>query len=354
MNVWKYRFIPDLHVLVSKYVWRKVEAQRQSDLFLSHPSSSLGPTQRTSICRRSPALLQSCSSLYRHTYDMTLTTPRRSTRGAIFTPSPHANHTYTQPNTTYTWTSAPVTETHTGGGATTGSLSLLLTPQPLATTSTAGEGSSSRRTQHNPRASTLRQSQSGTDPGGGLTGPRTYYTSFTRIVHRSSKSTQPKLSVNGTPRKPKAAKGDEESRFHVGDGVMVGVDGGDGVGILVGLYEEEVKRKGRMRRRGSGSEGDSGEESSGSESDSQSQSDGREGSDDDGSKGEGARERRSKKRMMAVVHWCFRRKDLPGVMKNLSVEDVSAVCILLFGGDKECQTEVRMRCFWRHPQFDQR
>lgn len=26
---------------------------------------------------------------------------------------------------------------------------------------------------------------------------------------------------------------------------------------------------------------------------------------------------------MAEIHWCFRRSDLPGIMKNLTVEDVS-------------------------------
>jgi origin recognition complex subunit 1 len=151
------------------------------------------------------------------------------------------------------------------------------------------------------------------------------------------------LGTNGKPKRPKVGREDEERRFRIGDGVMVGVDGGDGVGILVGLYEEEGRlgRRHRARGRSDGQPGDgsvsegSGSDTggssesgsgngSGSGSDEDSEVDGSQ-SADEGPDGRRKRTRKDsgKPRMMAEVHWCFRRKDLPGVMKNLSVEDVS-------------------------------
>lgn len=88
---------------------------------------------------------------------------------------------------------------------------------------------------------------------------------------------------------------------------MVGVDGGDGVGILVGLYEEEGK---------------AGDEDDDDENEDEDNVD-----EDGAGVGDDGEEEEKETRMMAEVHWCFRRKDLPGVMKNLSVEDVSNLSV---------------------------
>lgn len=185
-------------------------------------------------------------------------TPRRSTRGAIFTPSPHPTQAVAQANTTYHWLSAPLNDAaHTNGE------------------SSSGSGSSSSTTK------------------------RIRYNSFRRIVGAGQ---------TPTGRKRKVAKGDEESRFTVGDGVLVGVDGGDGVGILIGLWQDNTPR------------------SSGRNGDGDGDWDG--GSDDeDEDEDEEEDYEGSGKRMMAEVHWCFRRQDLPGVMKNLNVQDVSSALI---------------------------
>jgi origin recognition complex subunit 1 len=80
----------------------------------------------------------------------------------------------------------------------------------------------------------------------------------------------------------------EEKRFTVGDGVVVGVEGGnEGIGVLIRLWEEE----------------------SVGEEDYEEDNTGNGGQDGD-------------MKMMGEVHWCFRRQDLPGVMKNLTVADV--------------------------------
>lgn len=161
-------------------------------------------------------------------------TPRRSTRGTLFTPSPHPSPAFVQTNTTYSWTSAP-----------------------LASSSSPSF---------------------------------THYNSFARIVTHSGL----------TPRKGKARAGkqDEESRFTVGDGVMVSVEGGEeGVGVLIRLWEE-LEDEASER---------SSEEDEGLE---------------DVEIGNDVQDEERGRKMMAEVHWCFRRQDLPGIMKNLSVEDV--------------------------------
>lgn len=182
---------------------------------------------------------------------MSTFTPRRSTRGQIFTPSPHPESSLQPKNVIFGWTSAPLPS----------SLSL---PDSL-------------------------------DPEG----KRTYYNSFTRITTKHRRA-EP-LATPG--KRPKAGKGDEESRFTVGDGVLVKVEGNaDGVGVLVRLWEEPEEKD----------EEDEGsvEETSGSNTRADELG-------EEGETGEGG------KRMMAEVHWCFRREDLPGIMKNLTVEDVS-------------------------------
>jgi len=109
-----------------------------------------------------------------------------------------------------------------------------------------------------------------------------HYNSFIRII--SGSGLRPQKS------KARAGKSDEDSRFTVGDGVMVSVEGGsEGVGVLIRLWEEREET-----------------ESDGEEEDEE----------------EEEEEEERGPMMMAEVHWCFRRQDLPGVMKNLSVEDV--------------------------------
>lgn len=167
-------------------------------------------------------------------------TPRRSTRGAIFTPSaaPTAQQ-LNQTDATYTWISGPSTRPDS---------------------------------------------------------PHTHYNAYSRIVHAAT--------ILGPKRKGKA-KADQESRFTVGDGVLVAVAGGDeGIGILVRLWEEPEQEH----------DDDDDEDE---EDDGGSNSRGERGSSHQGDDGE------KKMTMMGEVHWCFRRQDLPGIMKNLSVEDVS-------------------------------
>ncbi|EIW67259.1 hypothetical protein TREMEDRAFT_33606 [Tremella mesenterica DSM 1558] len=173
-------------------------------------------------------------------------TPRRSTRsGAIFTPSP-SSHPRSESHTTYSWTSAP---RH-------------VSSNPASSSST-----------------TLSQKA------------EIDYTSFARIVSRQS--TKRPLTPG---RKTHAGKADEESRFTLGDGVAVSVEGGgEGVGVLVRLWETSKKAKGEEDMSGEGSAED-------------------EERDEEEEEGSG-------ERMWAEVHWCFRRQDLPGIMKNLSVED---------------------------------
>ncbi|WWD19059.1 hypothetical protein CI109_103517 [Kwoniella shandongensis] len=163
-------------------------------------------------------------------------TPRRSTRGTIFTPTPHASsHSRAhQPNTTYAWTSAPL---------------------PSSSTSTSS----------------------------------TRYNSFSRIVSRTG-GTQTPTTKGG---KVRAGKGDEESRFTVGDGVLVAVEGGDeGVGVLIGLWEEPED--------GENAEDEDGEQEQ------------REEEEEEGERGP---------KMMAEIHWAFRKQDLPGIMKNVQVDE---------------------------------
>lgn len=179
-------------------------------------------------------------------------TPRRSTRGAIFTPSPHPAQATAQANTTYHWLSAP-----------------------LPDTANQGESSSS-----------------------GSSSSKTRYNSFRRIVGSSS-SGQSLTPVRG---KKKVGKGDQESRFAVGDGVMVGVDGGDGVGVLIGLWHDHTPHNRDRDGDGDGSDNEDEVED--------------EDEDEVGTEGSG-------KRMMAEVHWCFRGQDLPSIMKNVKVQDVS-------------------------------
>jgi origin recognition complex subunit 1 len=160
-------------------------------------------------------------------------TPRRSTRGAVFTPSPFPSSSLAGPSTdtstSYHW----------------------LSP------ATYPSGS--------------------TEP---------HYTSLKRVIDLTNTPGRRKG-------KGKAKAGDGETKFNVGDGVMVAVEGSsEGVGIITRMWEEEVQKE--------KDEDESDEEMPDQEE-------------------EGEKEMIK----MAEIHWCFRRFELPGIMKNLTVEDVS-------------------------------
>ena len=192
------------------------------------------------------------------------TTPRRSTRGAIFTPSPFPSPAAIAPNTTFAWTSAPT--------------------------------STSTSTSSNP--SHLSTGGPSTLP---LTDRRTYYNSFTRITSHSGFT--PRKGPKGIKGRPKVGKEDEESRFSIGDGVLVKLEGNsEGVGVLIRLWEEPEEK---------------------AEEESEKDEDAEQKDAKDGVYGEDDEDEEMGTSMMAEIHWCFRRQDLPGIMKNLSVEDVS-------------------------------
>lgn len=117
-----------------------------------------------------------------------------------------------------------------------------------------------------------------------------HYTAYKRLVDR----------MTLVKRRKHAKKGFEESRFAVGDGVLVNVQGGnDGVGILVRLWEEEEEES---------------EDDSASDSDSE--------RDGDGGQQQRTEGKKRNVTMMGEVHWCFRRSDLPSMMRDLSVAEV--------------------------------
>ncbi|ORX38507.1 P-loop containing nucleoside triphosphate hydrolase protein [Kockovaella imperatae] len=177
-------------------------------------------------------------------------TPRRSTRGTVFsplTPSSTENGLASRDDLIFNWTSAPVQRPSTEAGP---------SSQPIV---------------------------SDADDEHGL---RTYYTSFTRIQKPTGKK-----------------KKEEVVKFRVGDGVMVSVEGGDGVAVLTRLWEEPIPKD-------EGSDDDDDDD----DDDEDEEADDEEGSGEGEGEGLGMRK-------MAEIHWCFRRKDLPGIMKDLKVEE---------------------------------
>jgi origin recognition complex subunit 1 len=108
---------------------------------------------------------------------------------------------------------------------------------------------------------------------------------------------------------------------------MVAVEGGnEGVGVLVRLWEEPAD--------------------DGDEEDEEESRDSMEGTRESGN----GSDQEEDMRMMAEVHWCFRRQDLPGIMKNLSVEDV---CSSSFSTDLMMGLIMRRtRCYSLHRPFD--
>lgn len=79
------------------------------------------------------------------------------------------------------------------------------------------------------------------------------------------------------------------TKFAVGDGVLVSVEGGnDGVAVLIDLWEEERSE----------------------DDDEEDEEDGDEVEEEHGPL------------MMAEVHWLLRRRDLPDVRRNFKVDDV--------------------------------
>lgn len=198
-----------------------------------------------------------------------MTTPRRSDRGVIFTPvaSP---------------TPGP-------------------TPTPAAASSSRGKVAPTIATSYHWLTAPYYPSGSSSS---GAEDAVPHYTAYKRLVDRTTL----------VKRRKHAKVGFEESRFAVGDGVLVNVQGGnDGVGILVRLWEEE--------------EEDSDEsDESGSESDGDDDVDGDEqGNGGVGVRGKGKNGRKAKSTtMMGEIHWCFRRSDLPSMMRDLSVAEVRA------------------------------
>ncbi len=144
-------------------------------------------------------------------------------------------------------------------------------------------------------SNTTKPSSSSSSEAGPSSKRNTYYRSFDRITSHTG------LTPRRKGGQGKGQKKDDVDRFTVGDGVLVSVEGGnDGVGILIRLWEEP------------GDDDDDDERDVVDDDEEQEQE--QEKSDDGGEKGP---------KMMAEIHWCFRRQDLPGIMKNLSVEDVS-------------------------------
>ncbi|WRT68394.1 uncharacterized protein IL334_005370 [Kwoniella shivajii] len=186
---------------------------------------------------------------------VTPSTPRRSTRGTLFTPSPSVTPSIrSQANTSYSWTSAP-----------------------LSSTSLSNNDGNTR------------------------------YNSYSRIISRNGSTPLrlgPGLGVGTASKKVKAGKGDEESRFTIGDGVLVAIEGGDeGVGVLIGLWEDQSQSPSRSH----------------SQSDNNGETNEQDENADDEEEGEEEEEKGPK--MMAEIHWAFRKQDLPGIMKNVNVED---------------------------------
>ena len=184
-------------------------------------------------------------------------TPRRSTRGTVFSPiTPSSVTSFVQPNTTFTWTSGPI--------------------HASSSTSLTQAGPSSSPIQVHGQEEEVSE--------------RTYYTSFLRTVNHSGL----------TPKKGRKTRKDEEAPFKIGDGVVVSVEGGsDGLAVLTRLWEEPEPK----------------DEDDSDDSDDEVDEEGKSGGSSDSSEERGTR-------MMGEVHWCFRRKDLPGIMKDLRVQEV--------------------------------
>ncbi len=86
--------------------------------------------------------------------------------------------------------------------------------------------------------------------------------------------------------------------FRVGDGVLIGTVGDVGVAILVRMWEQDVE--------------DDEEEQEEGEQDEEEMLNGLLGSE--------------RKEKMCEIRWCYRKKDLPGVMGKIQLSDVSISC----------------------------
>lgn len=88
----------------------------------------------------------------------------------------------------------------------------------------------------------------------------------------------------------------QESRFAIGDGVVVALEGqNEGIGMVTKLYEEDEEAE----------EGDRDEQQ------------------------EQQEQQPRGRRRMASVHWFFRKSDLPMIMRNVHLAEVSGVVCLL-------------------------
>ena len=201
-------------------------------------------------------------------------TPRRSTRGTVFSPLTPASQSSSTlaDDTTFTWTSAP-----------------------LPSTSQSHEDS-------NAAGPSKRRADVFDDDDFGQS-TKTHYSSFTRITRASAKG--------------RKKNKEEVVKFRVGDGVLVSVEGGDGIGFLTRLWEEPAPKDDDSDDEDKSESGLGGKEKGNGRSYRD-----RQGSENsEGSDGSEADETR----MMCEVHWCFRRKDLPGIMKDIKVEEVSFI-----------------------------
>ncbi|WWC71564.1 uncharacterized protein I206_105522 [Kwoniella pini CBS 10737] len=184
-------------------------------------------------------------------------TPRRSTRGNIFTPSPTSNNSKllksTKLNTIYKWNSAPLNS--------------------LNKEEEEEEG-------------------------------KIKYNSFSKIIKKNNRNDLTTITPsNLINRKIKIEKEDEESRFTIGDGVLINLEGGNqGVAILIGLYEDFNYYKKNNH-----------------DNDDQEKEEEEEEENDDNDNDDDFEEKKSK--MMAEIHWAFRKSDLPSIMKNVNIEE---------------------------------
>lgn len=250
---------------------------------------------------------------------------RRSARSALFTPT--TVRTRQAARYDYKWLSAgrPGQPGQPGGGG-------------------GGEDGDARRTMHTSYArlkrssdtalpasssessSSSSSSESESDGDGGRGGRAGSPTPNAKAAARGSKvavavelSTPTRKGKPGKPapaaaakaRAPKAKRKGDEARFALGDGVQVAVEGGkEGVGVLVALWEEPAP-------------------------DTDTEADGADAPTDG---------KDAETRMMARIHWCFRRQDLPSVMRNLELEDVSGLGSGPRSGVNDTADAPRTRC----------
>lgn len=250
---------------------------------------------------------------------------RRSARSALFTPT--ATRTRSAAKYDYKWLSTG--RSAPSGSEDDGKVFHTSFARIKRAASTSLPGSSSSSSESDSGSSSESEAERGGSPTPNAKASRKVEV---QVTPTKSKTTAENGTANGAVAATKAAKAGkaaakkktDESRFAIGDGVQVAVEGGkEGVGVLVGLWEEPIPDeeeeeepvRGGRSGRGKGGVGRGGATGRGVKEDEVS-------GDVDPSRGT---------RMMARIHWFFRRQDLPGVMRNLSLEDVSTPWVRSFG-----------------------